>query len=439
MHKLLERQLRKHFGSLEAVPQSLRAALDDIDAAYQANDNDRALVERSLELTSQELMARNTALRESEARYRRMVETATEGIWLVGPHDEITFANERLAEMLGYRVQELLGRNMFDFLSTELPPEATDQAGTWPPASHDYRLRRKDGATAWAIASTTPIWDQHGEYLGGLGMFTDITARKRVEEELVNAFERLKELDQFRVQFINNAAHELGTPLTPIKLQVHLLRKTLWERLDPGQRKALEILDRNVERLTQLVSDILDVGKIQAGRLNLRLEAAPLGPILKEAADSFQEAALAKHITLEMSAAPGLQCLVDRRRLGQVLYNLLGNALKFTPAGGKVTLAARRINSDAQIAVRDTGRGLHAGDIPKLFRPFSQVHDTMQVTAPGTGLGLFISRGLLEEMSGRIWCESAGPGKGANFIVELPLVHEAAESTAPQSPEPVPA
>lgn len=433
MHKLLQRQVQKHLGNAKDLPASMRAFLEDVSAAYEAADTDRLLVERSLELTSQELMQRNHALRESEARYRRMVETATEGIWLTDTHDRITFANERMADITGYPVKEILGRSMYDFLETDPAQSVMRRSG---PQSTDYQLRRKDGTNSWAIVSTAPILGANSQYQGGLAMFTDITERKRAETEVLSAFERLKELDVFRSQFINNAAHELGTPLTPIKLQVHLLRTAYWKDLDPAQQKATVILERNVERLSQLVGDILDVAKIQSGKLNLKFQKAAISPMVRDATESFQAAALNKGITLEVAADPALECHVDPRRLGQILYNLLTNALKFTPPGGRISVLARHVGEFAQIIVRDTGRGIAPEGVQKLFQPFSQVHDTMQVSAPGTGLGLFICRGMVDQMGGRIWCESAGVGKGSNFFVELPLASLTERLARPAAAEP---
>lgn len=442
MHKLLERQLRKHFGSVEAAPISIKAWLEDVDAAYQASDQDRLLVERSLELASQELLQRNAALLESEERYRRIVETATEGICLLGPHNKTTFVNERLAEMLGYGVGELIGRSLFEFMVPTNPSRVEpdlEHIGTGEKQEHDVRLRRKDGSEVWAILSTSPILDRDGTYQGALGMITDITARKRAETELRNAYERLKELDQFRSQFINNAAHELGTPLTPIKLQVHLLRNAYAKNLDAKQEKGLEILDRNVDRLGQLVQDILDVAKIQSGRLNLKFQRSSLAPTVREASESFMASAVTRGITLESSCEPRMECHIDAGRLSQVLYNLLNNALKFTPSGGKIQVIGRQVGERAQVIVRDSGRGLDATAISKLFQPFSQVHDTMQVNAPGTGLGLFICRGIVEQMGGRIWCESPGLTKGASFYCEFPLAKTIARSGRASIQSPMPA
>lgn len=420
MHKLLERQIQKHLGRAEALSPELRAFLQDVSAAYEAADQDRRLVEHSLDEMSTELVQRNQALGESEERYRRIVETATEGILLTDPDDRITFANHRMAEILGVGVSELIGHPTTEFIGpnshhrADRLDEAMTQIG-------DRQLRRKDGGACWAIQSTAPILDASGRYQGGLAMFTDITERKRAETEVRRAFDRLKEVDESRSQFINNAAHELGTPLTPIKLQVHLLRTSYWKDLTPAQQKTTLILERNVERLAQLVGDVLDVARIQSGKLSIRFQKAAIGPMVRDAIESFHAAAVNRGVTLEVAAEGDLECHVDPRRLGQILYNLLSNALKFTPAGGRINVVVRPMDDHAQIVVRDSGRGISPTDLPKLFQPFSQVHDVMQVSAPGTGLGLFICRGMVEQMGGRIWCESAGIGKGASFFVELPL------------------
>ena len=421
MHKLLERQLRKHLGDAKALPPSLQAFLADVSAAYEAADADRAIVERSLELTSQELLQRNQALRESENRYRRIVETATEGVLLTDTDDRITFANERMGEIVGCKAEALIGHSMSAYLTIRDAQDTTPDPQMDGAQAQDYEIQRLDGSRCWAIVSSAPILDAGGRNQGGLAMFTDITARKRAETEVRRGYERLKELDEFRSQFINNAAHELGTPLTPIKLQVHMLRNAYWKNLDPAQQKATQILERNVERLSQLVGDILDVAKIQSGKLNLKFQKAALAPMVRDATESFQAAALNKGISLEVAAEGDLECHVDPRRVGQILYNLLSNALKFTPPSGKISVAARRVGDFAQVVVHDSGRGIAPEDVAKLFLPFSQVHDMMQVTAPGTGLGLFICRGMAEQMGGRIWCESAGAGKGSNFFVEIPL------------------
>jgi signal transduction histidine kinase len=242
------------------------------------------------------------------------------------------------------------------------------------------------------------------------------SARKK-EDEL----RRLREMDEFKTRFLNMAAHELNTPLTPLRLQTHLLLTGSLGALDERQRRAIDILDRNVKRLADLVHEILDVARLQANELRLQTTAVEVGPAISEVIDAYEETAKRVGIRLVNLGNPGLVILADRSRLIQILFNLISNALKFTPAGGEVVVRAFEDSGRVVIEVHDTGVGLSREQMARLFQAFSQVHDPMAVSAPGTGLGLFISKGLLQAMGGDITVESKGPGKGSTFRFYLPV------------------
>lgn len=250
--------------------------------------------------------------------------------------------------------------------------------------------------------------------------------------------EKLREMGQFKTRILNMAAHELNTPLTPLRLQTHLLLSGSLGGLEARQRHAVEVVDRNVNRLATLVQEILDVARLQGGHLKVVAAPVDLAGAVGEAVDSFAETARRLSINLAVQAEPGLAVQADRGRLLQILFNLLSNALKFTPEGGQVRIAAAREGSGTiRIEVRDSGSGMTAEQIGRLFQPFSQVHDTETLTVPGTGLGLYICRGLAEAMGGRIEAASEGPGKGSTFRLRLPM---ATERPAPAAPvrQPVP-
>jgi signal transduction histidine kinase len=246
--------------------------------------------------------------------------------------------------------------------------------------------------------------------------------KRRAERafELQAAHERLVQIDRFKTQFINNAAHELGTPLTPIRVQLHLLEESRSGELNEQQRKAVEMLNRNVQRLAALVQDVLDVARLQAGRLSVNPEPMELGPAVEEAVESFRPAAEQAGLELAAYAPADLVVLADPKRVAQVLTNLLSNAIKFTPRGGRVQVRVRRQGGEAVLEVRDTGLGLTEEQARRLFQPFSQVHDALQNPKGGSGLGLFICRGFIEQQGGRISCASPGPGRGTTFTVTLP-------------------
>jgi PAS domain S-box-containing protein len=248
-----------------------------------------------------------------------------------------------------------------------------------------------------------------------LGQFVE---RKRSEEALQAANARLQDLDQMKTQFLNNVSHELRTPLTSIALQLEMLssRGPLTER----QRASLQLVERNLTRLSALVRDVLDVARMQGHGLHLEKVPLDLAEALALSAESFQEIARRARIGLEWRVEGDLRLAADPQRIGQVLDNLFGNAVKFTDAGGSVLAEARREGAEVVVRMRDTGVGLAPGQVARLFEPFGQVHDTSRRTSAGTGLGLYISKGIVERHGGRMWCESAGPGRGATFCFTLP-------------------
>lgn len=238
--------------------------------------------------------------------------------------------------------------------------------------------------------------------------------------------EALKELNRSRMNLLNTAAHELSTPLTPVLLQIQILRQS--GPMNQDQEDSLRILDRNLARLEHLIRDILDVARLESRRLRLEKQVVDLAKLAADTVAAYKETARKGGITLELDAPGPVEAWADPRRIGQVLDNLTSNAVKFTPAGGRVRLRVLSEHDEAVVHVEDTGRGLRPQDFARLFQPFSQVHDTMQQTRAGAGLGLYICQGLIEQHAGRIWCDSPGPGKGAVFSFALPA--EAAVSMA---------
>lgn len=247
--------------------------------------------------------------------------------------------------------------------------------------------------------------------------------------------ERLQEVDRFKTDFINTAAHELNTPLTPLLLQVHLLRKHTPQ--ESAGARSVDVLERNLTRLSQLVQDMLDVARLQSGRLRLEPSETDLAKLMRETLETFQHQASDRGVTLRLETGGDLLANVDGRRIGQVLYNLVSNAIKFTPAGGQVTLAGTRAGNELLLQVRDTGIGMTDEQMVQLFQPFSRLHRD-QVDSPGTGLGLYISRGLVEGHGGTLESRSEGPGLGTVFSMRIPCKTPLADvpSAAEETPAP---
>lgn len=233
--------------------------------------------------------------------------------------------------------------------------------------------------------------------------------------------ERLRRLEKFKTEFINTAAHELNSPLTPVKLQLHLLQTTHAKGLAATHKHSLEIVGRNVDRLIQLVSDTLDAARLQASRLTVKKQPVDLQRLALEAVQSHRAAAEGKRTTLVLRQGAPHLVEADPDRIMQVLGNLLGNAVKFTPPGGKITLSVKQENDGVVVRVQDTGIGLRPEDFPRLFQPFSQTHEWIQGPRIGSGLGLYICQGIVEQHGGRIWCDSPGKNQGATFAFALPV------------------
>ncbi|MBI2078574.1 MAG: PAS domain-containing sensor histidine kinase [Euryarchaeota archaeon] len=440
MHKLLERQLRSHFGDLASVPAELAPLVDAVSRAYEEADGDRALLERSLELSSQELLQRFQALRKQQNEQQVIFNSAPALIFYKDTENRILRLNELGARAMGRPIAELEGKSCYDVMPHDVAKRLHDDdlevvRSGQPKLGIVESHPDASGVDHWVRTDKVPYRDETGKVVGVVVFSQDITEQKKAEEDLKAAYRKLEELVKFRTQFLNTTAHELRTPLTPIILQSHLLRDALSHLSDPQQRKGFEILDRNIRRLDSLVRDVLDAARLQSGRLPLRVAELDMARVVGDAVETVAPQAEQQHITLESRSERPLLVAGDPVRLGQVLTNLLANALKFTPEGGKITVTAVASSGHAIVSVQDTGIGVPPGQIARLFQPFSQVHDPMQTTAPGTGLGLYVSRGIVEQHGGNIWCYSAGPNAGSTFSFRLPLLKPGAPIVVAEKPE----
>ena len=363
------------------------------------------------------------ALRESEEQFRRLSDAAFEGIAI---HEEgrILESNRAFARMFGYAPEEVVRLYAFDLIDPAYHGVIRENLRFKTDLPYEAVARRKDGSPldVEIVGRDFPLGGRTVRVVA----VRDVTERKRAQREarqrelLQAEHDRLKAIDAMKGQFINNAAHELGTPLTPIKVQAHLLRTGTLGPLNERQQRAVDVLERNVQHLGVMVRDLLDASRLQSGSMRLDRRAADVSTLLRHALESYEEAAGEAGVRLSCECEKDLVAEVDAPRVNQVLLNLLGNALKFTPRGGSVTLRARRDGDALRVEVDDTGGGIPPEDQARLFQPFSQVHDKMQRTRSGAGLGLFISRGIVEAHGGRIWCESEGAGRGSRFAFTLP-------------------
>ena len=371
------------------------------------------------------------ALRRAVSTLTATLESTTDGILVIERSGRIAGFNKKFVEMWGIPMSVLSGGDddrALQFVQGKLKDgegflRKVRELYAQPEVTSFDVLEFNDGRVIERYSQPQRVND---DVIGRVWSFRDVTERRRAEEamrqqqELQATNEHLREMDRLKTQFINNAAHELGTPLTPIKLQAHMLNSEKLGPLSDKQRSSVKVLSRNVDQLGLLLRDVLDSARVQAGKLEVRPEPVDLHKLVEEAVESFAEPAAHDGVRLSMRGDERVVVRADGPRVTQVLFNLIRNALKFTPPGGKVDVVVLPEDDRVAVEVRDTGCGLRPEDIAKLFRPFSQAHDKMQKTQSGTGLGLYIAKGIVESHGGAISCESPGPGRGATFRFTLP-------------------
>jgi PAS domain S-box-containing protein len=378
------------------------------------------------------------ALRESEEKYRRIVDTAYEGICVVDAEAKLKFVNGRMAEMLGYRVEELLGRSALDFWDAQSLPKANrtlEERRRGIREQYEICLRHKDGSAVWVIVTATPIVDADGVYQGSFSMSTDITERKRAEEALQRAKEVAEAANRAKSDFLANMSHEIRTPMNGILGMTELALDT---DLNPEQREYLGMVKTSADSLLRVINDILDFSKIEAGKLDLdqvefNLRDA-LGDTLKTLATRAHKKDLELSYWVQEDVPDNL--VGDPGRLRQLTVNLVGNAIKFTERGEVVV----RVEVESQTSdtmrlhfvVSDTGIGISREKQKLIFEPFAQADGSMTRRYGGTGLGLTISKRLVEMMGGRVWVESEpGHGSGFHFTANFGLVGTPAPRALP--------
>jgi PAS domain S-box-containing protein len=373
------------------------------------------------------------ALRESEARFRGIVETANEGIWVLDAGATITLVNPRMAEMLGYAPADLLGRKKWDFLFGEDRPHLMalfERRRAGISEQVDVRFRHRAGRPVWTLMASRPILSAEGEFRGALDLFTDITERRRLQDDLQRRADELAEANRQKDAFLAMLAHELRNPMAPLLTSLHVLREA---DDDAGVRKrSLDRIERQARHLNRLVEDLLDVARIRRGGIPLRPTRLDLARLVRTAAEDHRTSLERAGLTLAVQS-PDTPVWVegDETRLTQCVINLLDNAARHAGPGGTVTVEAQadRAAGQALFTVFDNGAGIAPELLPRLFEPFEQAAQGPERARGGLGLGLAVVKGLVEAHGGTIAAASAGPGQGAQFTVRLPLGSEPAALT----------
>ncbi|HJT18263.1 MAG TPA: PAS domain S-box protein, partial [Thermoanaerobaculia bacterium] len=390
-------------------------------------------------------MAEET-LRRSEEMFRLLVDSVQDyAIFMLDPSGRVTSWNHGAERIKGYAPEEIIGKHFSVFYTPE------DRAAHKPEhnlelARNEGRIEdegwrvRNDGTRFWANVVITAVHDDSGELRGFAKITRDITARRdaeetrrmlyeqrearlRAEEEKHRAemsYRAAQEANRAKDEFLMTLSHELRTPMTAI---------VGWSRMlpsippsDPMFPEAIRAIARSATLQAKLIDDVLDVSRIVSGKLRLELSEVDLRSILKSAMDAVKPSADARSIRVTMTVDNDIGTITaDPTRLQQIVWNLLTNAVKFTPRDGRVELSAHMTRSSVQISVTDSGEGIDPEFLPHVFEPFKQAETPSTRVHGGLGLGLSIVRYMSEAHGGSVSAESAGRGKGAKFTVTLPV------------------
>ena len=373
------------------------------------------MLESNRDITERE--RHEAALRQSEERFRSLAETAHEGIWLIDADACTLFANARMAELLGTTPALLGERRVLEFCFPDDVPLAHERIGQnlrGQAEQFDFRFRRADGTPIYVLACTSPVRDAAGEIIGALGMFSDLTERRQAEEER-------QRLEGDKDEFLAAVSHDLKNPLATIKATAQLLqRQAARGRTDPDRLAAgLASIDAVSSQIVAQLDTLLEVTRERLGRpMDLERQVVDLVALTRQVA-AEQQVITDRHQLEVIAGETELVGHWDTSRLRRVLSNLLGNAIKFSPRGGPISVVVERDQDMAVLMVRDHGLGIPATDLPRIFEHFHRAGNVAR-SIPGTGIGLASVRHIVEQHGGTVDVASR-EGEGSTFTVRLPL------------------
>ncbi len=378
----------------------------------------------SMDITAQKIA--EDALRESEARFRTMADSAPVLIWMTGSEGGRTYFNRTWLEFTGRTQEQEQGSGWMSGIHQDDMDGYSDISSgafrTQEPFRLEYRLRHAGGEYRWLLDSGVPRFSSDGAFAGYIGSCIDITDRKRIESQLKEAKEAAEAANRAKDQFLAVLSHELRTPLTPVLATAQALESDA--AFPDDFRPLVEIIRRNVELEVHLIDDLLDLVRVAKGKIQIHQEVVSLHDLLEKVLEICRSDIYGKKLQLNVELHAGEHLVRgDAPRLQQVFWNLLKNAVKFTPSGGSVTL--RSINPHpgrVAVAVIDTGIGIEPDVLPRIFNAFEQGERTITRQFGGLGLGLAITKGLVDLHGGTLLAESAGRNTGTTFTVELGTV-----------------
>ncbi|MGE5706744.1 MAG: ATP-binding protein, partial [Bacteroidota bacterium] len=416
---------------------------EEMEQRIESRTAELARANEALQRDIEQRKATERALIESERRLKNLIEFLPDATFAVDIEGRVIAWNHAMEEMVGKKAEEVLGKGGYEhsltfygerrraLLDWALHPDEIDDSVKKRYLSFE---KKGDSLIAEVYAETlggfywmkaSPLYDSRGKIIGAIETVRDITARKRAEEEKARLqqeqIETLKQADALKDQFLSILSHELRTPLNSISGFGSILDDEVAGPMTPRQHEYLQKMLASADALTALVNDLLDMTRLTMGKFSIIPQCASFSNIAASTIESLRPLADRKKLNLLDEVSANLPPLmIDEQRIGQVLTNLIGNAIKFTPAGGTIRVRAFIEEGGLRCEVSDTGVGISPADIPKLFQRFTQLDMTTTRRTGGMGLGLSIAKAIVEGHGGEIGVESELK-KGSTFWFRLPL------------------
>jgi len=403
-HKNKEKLVLDANQRLEKVSEELSAAKRDLEQKNEALQKAGSELEQHVKERTAQLAAANKVLGVTQQNMHTVIKNSADGLLIVDDNKIVLFMNPAAEVILGRKAPDLLGEPFGLPLTTDKPSEV--------------QLVAADGSVTIAeVQAVRTEWENEPVYMATI---RDITLRKKAQQEIEAANEQLRRFNDLKDEFVSMASHELRTPLSIIIGAVKLVLDQIPGKIVPEQKEVLETAMNNLGRLTRIVDALLDISKIESGKIELHKTNIDIRGLIEETVGECRRQAEEKGIRLGFRVPEQpLDLCIDGDKIKQVLMNLISNGLKFTPAGGSIKVECKAEQKEVQLSVSDTGCGIAEQDMPRLFEKFAQFGRKVGPGEKGTGLGLAISRGIVELHKGRIWAKSQ-QGKGTLFTFALP-------------------
>jgi len=412
----LHRVVTRPMESMAKVAQAIIEKRDYSFRAEKMTDDEVGVVIDAFNKMLDEVQSHARALETSEKLYRAIGESINYGVWVTDAEGRCIYASDSFLRLIGLTMYQAANDGWGSVLH---PDDLEDTMAAWKETARtgnnwyrEHRMMGVDGKYHSILAQGVPIRDETGRIQRWAGINLDISRLKNTERALLQA-------DRRKDEFLATLAHELRNPLAPIRNAVRILDS---DAADERQRKwGREVIARQVQRMSLLLDDLLDVSRITRGQLELKKDYVDLKSVIGIAVETARPLLDAKQHKLSVTLPPeNIKLEADPLRLSQVIGNLLTNAAKYTDPEGSITLWARIENAELVIVIRDNGIGLTQESLPGLFTMFSQVNSAIDRAEGGLGIGLALVKGLVALHGGRVEAHSEGLGRGSEFIVHLP-------------------